>query len=41
LRAFGDGWNVRTQAPIALDDVSEPESDVAVVRGGRSTGPSI
>jgi Uma2 family endonuclease len=33
-RAFGDGWNVRTQAPIALDDVSEPEPDVAVVRGG-------
>jgi Uma2 family endonuclease len=33
-RAFGDGWNVRTQAPIALDDASEPEPDVAVVRGG-------
>jgi Uma2 family endonuclease len=32
-RAFGEGWNVRTQAPIALDDVSEPEPDVAVVRG--------
>src|SRR5580765_6167586 len=26
-RAFGEGWNVRTQAPIALDDVSEPEPD--------------
>jgi len=33
-RAFGEGWNARTQAPIALDDVSEPEPDVAVVRGG-------
>ena len=32
-RAFGDGWTVRTQAPIALDDASEPEPDVAVVRG--------
>jgi len=33
-RAFGDDWVVRTQAPIALDDASEPEPDVAVVRGG-------
>lgn len=33
-RAFGDGWDVRTQAPVALDDASEPEPDVAVVRGG-------
>jgi len=33
-RAFGEGWDVRTQAPIALDDTSEPEPDVAVVRGG-------
>lgn len=32
-RAFGDGWDVRTQGPIALDDVSEPEPDVAVVLG--------
>src|SRR5262245_66427895 len=31
--AFGEGWTVRTQAPIALDDASEPEPDVAVVRG--------
>src|SRR5260370_9000486 len=30
-RAFGEGWDVRTQAPIALDDDSEPEPDVAVV----------
>src|SRR5437660_1750861 len=32
-RAFGEGWDVRAQAPIALDDASEPEPDVAVVRG--------
>ena len=32
-RAFGEGWDVRTQAPIALDDASEPEPDIAVVRG--------
>ncbi|MBM4442658.1 MAG: Uma2 family endonuclease [Candidatus Rokubacteria bacterium] len=31
--AFGAGWWVRSQGPIALDDVSEPEPDVAVVRG--------
>ena len=31
--AFGDGWTVRSQGPIALDDTSEPEPDVAVVRG--------
>ncbi len=33
VRAFGAGWDVRTQAPIALDETSEPEPDVAVVRG--------
>ena len=32
-RAFGRGWHVRGQAPIALDDDSEPEPDVTVVRG--------
>jgi len=31
--AFGPGWLVRTQGPIALDDRSEPEPDVAAVRG--------
>lgn len=31
--AFGSGWYVRTQAPIGLDDESEPEPDVAVVPG--------
>jgi len=32
-RAFGEGWHTRTQAPIALDETSEPEPDVAAVRG--------
>src|SRR2546425_208318 len=32
-RAFGDGWFVQTQSPIILDDRSEPEPDVAVIRG--------
>ena len=31
--AFGVGWVIRTQAPIALDDLSEPEPDVAVAPG--------
>lgn len=34
LRAvFGSGWYVMAQLPVALDDDSEPEPDVAVVRG--------
>ncbi len=38
--AFGAGWYVRTQAPISLDDESEPEPDVAVVPGSqRDYGP--
>src|SRR5262245_52625664 len=32
-QAFGDGWFVQTQSPIVLDDRSEPEPDVCVVRG--------
>ena len=32
-RAFGDGWFVQTQSPIILDDRSEPEPDVCVIRG--------
>lgn len=32
-RAFGDSWFVQTQSPIILDDRSEPEPDVCVVRG--------
>jgi Uma2 family endonuclease len=31
--AFGRGWEVRGQGPLALDDESEPEPDVAVVPG--------
>ena len=31
--AFGPGWAVRTQGPLALDEESEPEPDVAVVPG--------
>src|SRR5215469_7349027 len=42
--AFGPGWVVRTQGPIGLDEESEPEPDVAVVRGAvedyRSEHPS-
>ena len=33
--AFGPGWLVRSQGPVALDDESEPEPDVAVVPGAR------
>jgi Uma2 family endonuclease len=32
-RAFGEGWFVQVQSPIILDDRSEPEPDVCVVRG--------
>ncbi|MBI2202295.1 MAG: Uma2 family endonuclease [Candidatus Rokubacteria bacterium] len=31
--AFGPGWDVRPQGPVALDDDSEPEPDVSVVPG--------
>jgi Uma2 family endonuclease len=31
--AFGDGWFVQTQAPLRLLGTSEPEPDIAVVRG--------
>jgi hypothetical protein len=31
--AFGEGWVVLVQDPIALDDESEPEPDIAVVAG--------
>jgi Uma2 family endonuclease len=31
--AFGPGWDVRPQLPIALDSDSEPEPDVSVVPG--------
>jgi Uma2 family endonuclease len=32
-RAFGRRYHVRDQAPVALDDASEPEPDLAVVPG--------
>lgn len=32
-RAFGTGYHVREEKPIALDEQSEPEPDVAVVPG--------
>ncbi|HEY7204182.1 MAG TPA: Uma2 family endonuclease [Methylomirabilota bacterium] len=32
---LGTGWTVRVLGPIALDEDSEPEPDVAVVRGSR------
>lgn len=32
-RAFGKGYVVRVQGPLALGPLSEPEPDVAVVRG--------
>jgi Uma2 family endonuclease len=32
-RAFGDGYVIRPQLPIALDDRSEPEPDLVVVPG--------
>jgi len=31
--AFGAGYDIRVQMPLALDPSSEPEPDVAVVRG--------
>ena len=31
--SVGAGWHVRVQAPVALDDESEPEPDVCVVPG--------
>lgn len=33
--AFGPGWLIRSQGPIALDEESEPEPDIAVTRGVR------
>ena len=47
-RAFGEGWFVQVQSPIILDDRSEPEPDVCVVRGSprdyvdsHPTGPAL
>src|SRR5215510_5308887 len=32
--AFGRDWSIEAQLPVALDEESEPEPDVAVVAGG-------
>jgi Uma2 family endonuclease len=32
-RALGEAWQIDSQLPIALDDLSEPEPDVSVVPG--------
>lgn len=32
-RAFGRGYSLREEKPVALDHASEPEPDIAVVRG--------
>jgi Uma2 family endonuclease len=32
--AFGPGWTIEAQLPVALDEESEPEPDIAVVAGG-------
>ena len=35
LRAvFGPDWTIEAQLPVALDEASEPEPDIAVVTGG-------
>jgi Uma2 family endonuclease len=34
-QVFGAGWTVRAQSPIALDEDSEPEPDIAAVPGSR------
>jgi Uma2 family endonuclease len=36
--AFGTGWRVRVQLPVALDDESEPEPDLSVVAGAPRDG---
>jgi len=33
--ALGPGWLVRSQGPLALDEESEPEPDIALVPGSR------
>jgi Uma2 family endonuclease len=47
-RGFGEGWFVQTQSPIVLDNRSEPEPDVCVIRGSprdyvdsHPTGPAL
>lgn len=38
--AFGRGWRIRVQLPLALSPDSAPEPDVAVVRGTPRDAPS-
>jgi Uma2 family endonuclease len=38
--AIPEGWFVRVQAPVSLDDESEPEPDLAVVAGRPGDYPS-
>jgi Uma2 family endonuclease len=47
-RALGDGWQIDSQLPIALDPASEPEPDVSVsaydpaaYRGGHPSAPLL
>jgi Uma2 family endonuclease len=46
--AFGPGWTIEAQLPVALDDESEPEPDIAVLPGAprdylasHPTGPTL
>jgi Uma2 family endonuclease len=38
-RAFGEGFHVRDHSPVALDRMSEPEPDLAVVPGAPDDHP--
>ena len=38
-RVFGRRYHIREEKPVALDDLSEPEPDVVVVRGGLRDHP--
>jgi Uma2 family endonuclease len=38
--AFGPGWRIRVQLPLALGAASEPEPDVAVVKGSLRDAPA-
>jgi hypothetical protein len=37
--AFGAGWRIRVQLPVALDDESEPEPDFSIVPGTPRQAP--
>jgi len=39
--AFGTGWWVRVQVPLAIDEHNDPFPDFAVVRGGPRNFPGI